>query len=48
MPNYETIWHFTCQTCKGWWSYATTEDKWKPKKMFCPHCGRLNEWVDKK
>ena len=25
----ETIWHFTCYDCKGWWSIAAS-DNWKP------------------
>jgi rRNA maturation endonuclease Nob1 len=48
----ETIWHFTCQSCDGFWSIAAS-DKWVPKKLFCPHCGKqrfhdrdLIEWVD--
>ena len=50
--NKETIWHFTCQSCDGYWSIAAS-DKWVPKKLFCPHCGKqrthdhkLIEWVD--
>jgi DNA-directed RNA polymerase subunit RPC12/RpoP len=37
----ETIFHFTCQECKGWFSIATMEE-WQPGKMhslYCPHCG---------
>ena len=37
----ETIFHFTCQKCKGWFSIATM-DEWQPGKlncMYCPHCG---------
>jgi len=48
----ETIWHFTCQSCSGFWSIAAS-DAWVPKKLFCPHCGKqrfhdkeLIEWVD--
>ena len=37
--NKETIWHFSCKECKGWWSIANTDD-WKPKKLFCTHCGK--------
>jgi len=47
----ETIWHFVCQSCNGFWSIAAS-DKWEPKKLFCPHCGKqrfhdkeLIEWV---
>ena len=50
--NKETIWHFTCQSCDGYWSIAAS-DKWEPKKLYCPHCGKLRthdnkliEWVD--
>ena len=35
----ETIWHFTCQSCDGWWSIANY-DKWVPKNLYCPHCGK--------
>lgn len=34
----ETIWHFTCSKCHGWWSIASMDD-WYPKKLFCTHCG---------
>ena len=37
----ETIWHFTCAFCKGYWTIASM-DNWKPKKLYCPHCGELN------
>lgn len=35
----EYIWHFTCLSCDGYWSIATM-DKWQPKKLYCPHCGK--------
>ena len=43
----ETIWHFTCYSCKGWWSIAAS-DNWKPPpakgnwtiNLYCPHCGK--------
>jgi len=39
----ETIWHFTCDFCKLWWSFASS-DEFEPKKnIFCPHCGKKNE-----
>ena len=48
----ETIWHFTCQSCNGFWTVAAS-DKWVPKELFCTHCGskrthnkELIEWVD--
>lgn len=39
----ETIWHFTCSSCSGYWSIATMDD-WNTDKLyswkfFCPHCG---------
>lgn len=37
----ETIWHFICEFCKGYWTIASM-DNWKPKKLYCPHCGELN------
>ena len=47
----ETIWHFTCQSCKGLWSIAAS-DNGIPSELFCPHCGNkrkhnkeLMEWV---
>jgi len=36
----ETIWHFTCQFCTSYWSIATMEHGWTPKKLYCPHCGK--------
>jgi hypothetical protein len=48
----ETIWHFTCQSCNGFWSIAAS-DQWVPSELFCTHCGskrthdnELIEWVD--
>ena len=35
----EYIWHFTCVSCNGYWSIATM-DEWKPKELYCPHCGK--------
>jgi len=37
----ETLYHFSCPECKLWWSVANTDD-WKPKRMYCPHCGKLH------
>ena len=39
----ETIWHFVCQYCSAYWSIATMEHEWTPTKLYCPHCGKLNE-----
>ena len=41
-PSKETIWHFSCKHCNGHWSIATM-DNWKPKKLYCPHCGKENQ-----
>ena len=45
----ETIWHFTCKVCSGFWSIAAS-DKWTPTELFCPHCSSKrtydNELVD--
>jgi hypothetical protein len=44
----EILYHFTCEECKNWWSIATEpprsrylvgKDGWRPKEMWCPHCG---------
>ena len=40
--NKETIWHFTCEECHGWWSIAVM-DAWRPYKLYCPHCGDKND-----
>lgn len=42
--NVEKIWHFTCEFCKMWFSIAVMDD-WKPKKLYCPHCGKQQEVV---
>ena len=41
----ESIWHFTCDHCMGFWSVATM-DEWQPKDLYCTHCGKqnTNEW----
>ena len=41
----EIIYHFTCRLCKGWWSIATV-DEWKPKKLYCTHCGESHTFSD--
>ena len=44
----ETLWHFTCVVCKGWWSIAVSDD-WKPdilRKLYCPHCGISQKTYD--
>jgi hypothetical protein len=32
----ETLYHFNCGKCKGWW---TIGDWKKDTKLYCPHCG---------
>ena len=41
----EVIYHFTCGSCNGWWSYAVTPFV-QPflfgvtdEQIYCPHCG---------
>ena len=36
----ETIWHFTCDFCKLWWSFASSDEFQPRKNVFCPHCGK--------
>ena len=38
----ETLWHFTCDYCKLWWSFASTDGYIPQKSLFCPHCGKEN------
>jgi len=40
----EIIWHFTCDSCKNWWSISSM-DGWKPKKLYCPHCGHKHDYI---
>ena len=39
----ETLWHFTCDHCHLWWSFASSDDYAPKRKVFCPHCGIKNE-----
>lgn len=41
----ETLFHFTCSSCKNWWSYAS-EEHHAPSHMFCPHCGQNDSTDD--
>jgi len=38
----EIIWHLTCTQCKGWFTFATMEDKYCIERttFHCPHCGK--------
>jgi transcription elongation factor Elf1 len=41
----EILYHFTCEFCSHWWSYAVTpfvqpvEIGVTDKRLYCPHCG---------
>jgi hypothetical protein len=38
----ETLYHFSCHCCNGWWSVSD----WKPAKIiYCPHCGTCADVV---
>jgi len=45
----ETIWHFTCQKCLGWFSVATS-DAFNPmsREFYCPWCGDKTKCENKK
>jgi len=30
----------------GWWSVASHEN-YRPKKMYCPHCGHYHEKIER-
>jgi hypothetical protein len=38
----EIIWHLTCASCKGWFTFATMEEKYCIERttFHCPHCGK--------
>ena len=38
----ETLYHYTCERCKNWWSIAIDKEGWNPSKMWCPHCGHIH------
>lgn len=38
----ETLHHFTCPSCKGWWSIAMEENS--RNNWFCPHCGEEHDY----
>lgn len=41
----EIIWHLTCEKCKGYWSYATMEQRYCIDRGYkhCPHCGEKSD-----
>ena len=46
----ETIYHFKCSRCKGWWSHAVDTVYKQDQNKSCPHCGeekksRPTEWI---
>ena len=45
--NKELLYHFTCEKCLNWWSYAQQADLLEPykstKPWYCPHCGHAHE-----
>ena len=41
--NKETLWHFTCDHCHLWWSFASSDNYVPKRQIFCPHCGVKNE-----
>jgi predicted RNA-binding Zn-ribbon protein involved in translation (DUF1610 family) len=43
----ETINHYSCNKCNGWWSIASIEHDWTPKKLFCPYCGVCHIDIDR-
>ncbi len=38
----DTLFHFTCDNCTGWWSVAL--DKITISKWHCTWCGSINEY----
>jgi len=48
----EIIWHLTCANCKGWFTFATMDERYCIDRatFYCPHCGtkaRCEKKVDK-
>ena len=43
----EILFHFTCDKCNLWWSFATDSISWQPNKLYCPHCGTLHNYQEK-
>jgi transcription elongation factor Elf1 len=40
----EILWHFTCDSCRNWWSVSAIDSNWKPRKQYCSHCGHKHEY----
>jgi DNA-directed RNA polymerase subunit RPC12/RpoP len=50
----ETLYHFTCENCYLWWTYAHTVNKYDYdrypkalKELTCPHCGHRSTCKEK-
>ena len=40
MINLELLYHFSCKSCKGWWSIAVENFMGAgDREWFCPWCG---------
>jgi len=45
----ETLYHFQCGECKGWWSVADFHIlPYKTETMACPHCHYVDFFKKKK
>ena len=42
----EVLYHFTCQSCSGWWSIAFENFVGINRKWYCPWCGVEQHYVE--
>ena len=42
----EILYHFTCQSCEGWWSIAFENFVGIIRKWYCPWCGVEQHYVE--
>jgi len=44
----EVVYHFTCPSCKLWWSIALqdTDDKVVNREFYCPWCGDKHAYIN--
>jgi len=42
----EVLYHFTCQSCEGWWSIAFENFVGINRKWYCPWCGVEQHYVE--
>ena len=44
----EIIWHLTCVSCHGWFTFATMEEKYciEGTEFHCPHCGKKSKALE--